>query len=1324
MGIMNTSGTINHTGPIFVGRSGGSGVWNQNGGSTTFNDRLFLGVDVNGTFATSTSTVNISNGGVMSLRQICPWQGADDVWLPSNYEKNYSSTVNVDGGTLQVQYDTEGTAEYFLTAKQSKQYNVYIMAGGLTVDTNGGNAAIRVPLQTGAAQPGGTAGGGFEKTGDGELSLSESCIYTGPTTVTTGTLRVPGTKTLATTSVSVANGATLQLGAAATLTAPLTKLNLETGSTLAFGLTDSAIGTANTISTATLPNSTGLNFVIGATGSSLDTAHAYTLISGYNNAAAGTATVTMNIRGYTPTLTVGNAATTLSITGALASQTCVWENWTGNGSWDVNSSDNWDTTDSKFMELDNVVFNGFPYISNTPTTNVNVVGNIHPASITIDSGTLNYNFAGTGSIVGIGTTVTKRGAATATFANAGGVYYTGMTTLSGGSLNFQCGNVTLTGGVTLDGGAIGAMANGFGATKLTIASDLVGTGSNGLTKNGSGTLILQGTSTYSGPTILQDGGRVQISDLAQLGSSSDDPANLVLDDILHYTGPATTLTRGFTSGSHNGGLWIDHDLTWSNYSVSTGGSWWTRTGAGTWTINQNPGALPDQFGHLRLEEGLTVVHGADLEVNDFWLGNMTTASLTMDGGAKLHSNVNFNAGASDNGAAGNATLTMDNASISTGGWFAIGHDNSTCSGTLTMTHGSSIDAGQDFHAGRDGAKGKITLSDGSSIICRGYGYVGENGGQMDLTLNDSSSMTFVNRLRLAAAGNGGVTTVAMHGTSSISSGNPGYESIALGRDGANKGTITMDGNNATFDRLSGSHIICGGPLEVGRWGNGAAYGEIDMSGASYITTADYVMFGTNQSTGKLIMSGVADLVSNNDFYLGSWGGKGTLTMTDAAHITVVYGMGLARYDDSGVTAIANIDMSGSSEIHGGSWINLGAFSNGVGTLTMSQGAWVELGTRLEDQWCNFGYDTGKATIDMSGGSRMTVTNKGISLGERPGAVGLITLSQGASITVTSSRPERTTTGANSDFDNGAFLIGNQGGNGTLILLDGSRVVGVGTDIQVGNSYNDWDHSQFNFGAGGIVKVIGDGAQLSTTGAGRISIGNDGGLGTWYQQGGLTTTPNPVILGEYDIKHVLHPEWGAPTAGTGYLYLQGGVFEAPQITTHSNAAVAGTIGTVYFQGGTLQASQDNGNFVTSDGNGSVMSLLVGKNAATGLGAVIDTQALSVTINETLSHDPAITTGLDGGLKKLGTGDLTLTASPTYTGNTIVNAGALTVPVLYTPDATVFVATGASLTATSITANTLTIGGTPTAAASAVPEPSALVLLALAGLSALLAAWRRK
>ena len=114
-------------------------------------------------------------------------------------------------------------------------------------------------------------------------------------------------------------------------------------------------------------------------------------------------------------------------------------------------------------------------------------------------------------------------------------------------------------------------------------------------------------------------------------------------------------------------------------------------------------------------------------------------------------------------------------------------------------------------------------------------------------------------------------------------------------------------------------------------------------------------------------------------------------------------------------------------------------------------------------------------------------------------------------------------------------------------------------------------------------------------------------------------------------------------------LNGGVLSVPQVSH-----VSGT-GNFYFNGGTLQASKDNAVFMTG-----LTAICVSTN-----GAIIDDGGHVITINQSLTHDPALGANADAGLTKQNSGTLTLSGSSTYTGNTTINGGTLqlSAPVLH-------------------------------------------------------------
>jgi fibronectin-binding autotransporter adhesin len=238
----------------------------------------------------------------------------------------------------------------------------------------------------------------------------------------------------------------------------------------------------------------------------------------------------------------------------------------------------------------------------------------------------------------------------------------------------------------------------------------------------------------------------------------------------------------------------------------------------------------------------------------------------------------------------------------------------------------------------------------------------------------------------------------------------------------------------------------------------------------------------------------------------------------------------------------------------------------------------------------------------------------------------------------------------------------------------------------------------------------------------IVVRPDDGAG-WLDMGDLGGTANVTLSGRasFSVPNS-HAAFGSSTGGKGHLTLNdsaaftsakyvyvgvadaaeasitlnGGTFSAPSLVTSGP-------GVINFNGGALRATAASEDFLSGE------SFTVNVDAG---GAKIDTGGFDITVNRSFTNVSAAT---PGGLTKLGDGVLTLTAALTEIGDTTVDRGTLNAAGgIDTPSATVYVASGAALTAPSIVADTLTIGGPQTGAA-AVPEPGTLALLILAFLA---------
>lgn len=207
----------------------------------------------------------------------------------------------------------------------------------------------------------------------------------------------------------------------------------------------------------------------------------------------------------------------------------------------------------------------------------------------------------------------------------------------------------------------------------------------------------------------------------------------------------------------------------------------------------------------------------------------------------------------------------------------------------------------------------------------------------------------------------------------------------------------------------------------------------------------------------------------------------------------------------------------------------------------------------------------------------------------------------------------------------ALVIGNPG-PGSMVISGGVFESQAGQPDIIGNSVN---------ASGGLsLLTIAGGAYVNTNGPSRTLVINNGG-------GAGVTGVFTIASGSAAVSNL---QLGASgNAGEAIVNLNGGTLQAHVI----RAAGAGANKTFNFNGGTLVPLASRTDFLQG---------LTRANVSTN-GAIIDNGVFDVTVAQALEHEASLGGTQDGGLRKLGTGRLTLTGSNTYDGQTVVEAGVL-------------------------------------------------------------------
>ncbi|MES2476217.1 MAG: autotransporter-associated beta strand repeat-containing protein [Verrucomicrobiota bacterium] len=604
--------------------------------------------------------------------------------LVTTRANTYTGTTAINGGILQANnaggfgtgaVTVAADAQAYLNASGGVYANAFNPSGNGPDDAGVRNGAIRFNNSTisgnvtigaiGArlGSNGGNSGTISGALGGGNVPLEifnaniaitgNATAYTGAATVTQGSLTIGAGSTFGG-SVTKAAGTTLTNNGTIAQSHTHTTGVLQGTGTFSGGLTLNGSTAADVLSIVSGPLHVGGN--VNLTGNTVVRASGLggniTVLTYSGTLAGGAANLTLedaaSFRGLSTFDTTTNGVIKLNIQGAAIT----WAG-TANTNWDTTTL-NWKNAgvDDKYFQSDDVTF------GNVGAGTVNVVGSITPGSITFTN-TLgsDYTFAGgVGNVIAGTTGITKTGDGNLTLNSSN--TFTGAVSLSGGTTTIFARQV-YTGGTTINndavlnltggGGQTGSIRghvaiNGFGKMMLS-DNDVTGWGTgadrvSSIAING-GTLEANnatGNLTLSNLAITLTGGYITRGPAAGNGnmdlfngSSSittlTSPNTSVIDYgvNLGLRQPDTvfTVASGATSGVD---LQINASVNNSIYAFANPNL--IKNGPGTLLLN-NP---PTTIGGAAVYTGTTTINAGTLKIGDGGgTGIIGTGAITNNG---------------------------------------------------------------------------------------------------------------------------------------------------------------------------------------------------------------------------------------------------------------------------------------------------------------------------------------------------------------------------------------------------------------------------------------------------------------------------------------------------------------------------------------------------------------------------------------------------------------------------------------------------------------------------------------------------------------------
>ena len=437
-------------------------------------------------------------------------------------------------------------------------------------------------------------------------------------------------------------------------------------------------------------------------------------------------------------------------------------------------------------------------------------------------------------------------------------------------------NDTCTGGATISAGTLqlgdGVVNNGAvqgnvaDSGVLAFANPLSQTysgqisGSGSVIKTGAGTMVLIGSNSYSGGTLI-NGGTLQIGN-GGIGASI-----------------------GGTSGvTDNASLVFNHRDAVVFNQVVTGSGGLTQTGSGILV-------LPTSDSYT----GTTTISGGTLQIGNGGIG----ASIGSTSGVTDNANLIFDGGDAvifNPAISGNGSLTQIGSGIVTlTGVNSYSGTTTVYGGTLQIAAGGSLSRTSSEYVGFSGT-GVLVQSGGTNGANNGTTalYLGYNSGSNGLySLGGNGQLLTANQY-VGYSGNGAL--VQSGGTNAIN----GY--LLLGRNAGSSGTYNLSGSGqvsaynyeymgyngaGTFTQTGGTNTIDEYGLYLGY--NAGSSGTYNLSGSGQVSAYDYEYVGYN-GAGTFTQTGGTNTIDVYGLYLGyNAGTSGTYSLSGNGQLLTGFG---------------------------------------------------------------------------------------------------------------------------------------------------------------------------------------------------------------------------------------------------------------------------------------------------------------------------------------------------------------------------------------------------------------------------------------------------